>query len=74
MALLAAPDETAKVMTPTATSDRDIGTMDERGYFKIVDRKKAWWWSAASRSSEEVEDVVAGLDGVHGVRRDRVAG
>jgi long-chain acyl-CoA synthetase len=29
----------------------DIGTMDERGFFKIVDRKKDMIWSAASTST-----------------------
>ena len=35
------PDETAKVMTPDGFfKSGDIGTMDERGYTTIVDRKK----------------------------------
>ena len=35
------PDETAKVMTADGYfKTGDIGIMDERGYFKIVDRKK----------------------------------
>ena len=35
------PDETAKVMTADGFfRTGDIGTVDERGYFKIVDRKK----------------------------------
>jgi long-chain acyl-CoA synthetase len=35
------PDETAKVMTPDGFfKSGDIGIMDERGYTKIVDRKK----------------------------------
>ena len=35
------PDETAKVMTPDGFfKTGDIGVVDERGYFKIVDRKK----------------------------------
>jgi len=35
------PDETAKVMTPDGFfKSGDIGTMDARGFFKIVDRKK----------------------------------
>jgi long-chain acyl-CoA synthetase len=34
-------DETAKVMTPDGFfKSGDIGVMDERGYIKIVDRKK----------------------------------
>jgi len=35
------PDETAKVMTPDGFfKSGDVGVMDERGFFKIVDRKK----------------------------------
>jgi long-chain acyl-CoA synthetase len=35
------PDETAKVMTPDGFfKSGDIGVMDERGYIRIVDRKK----------------------------------
>jgi long-chain acyl-CoA synthetase len=35
------PDETAKVMTPDGFfRSGDVGVMDERGYVKIVDRKK----------------------------------
>ena len=35
------PDETAKVMTPDGYfKSGDVGIMDERGYVKIVDRKK----------------------------------
>ena len=35
------PDETAKVMTADGFfRTGDIGTVDERGYFRIVDRKK----------------------------------
>ena len=35
------PDETAKVMTADGfMRTGDIGTMDERGYFRVVDRKK----------------------------------
>ena len=35
------PDETAKVMTADGYfKTGDIGMVDERGYFKIVDRKK----------------------------------
>jgi long-chain acyl-CoA synthetase len=35
------PDETAKVMTPDGFfKSGDVGVMDERGYFRIVDRKK----------------------------------
>jgi long-chain acyl-CoA synthetase len=39
--LLEPPDETAKVMTPDGYfRSGDMGFMDERGYTKIVDRKK----------------------------------
>jgi long-chain acyl-CoA synthetase len=35
------PDETAKVMTPDGFfKSGDVGVMDTRGYFRIVDRKK----------------------------------
>ncbi len=35
------PDETAKVMTPDGFfKSGDVGVMDERGYVKVVDRKK----------------------------------
>ena len=35
------PDETAKVMTPDGFfKSGDVGVMDERGYIRIVDRKK----------------------------------
>jgi long-chain acyl-CoA synthetase len=35
------PDETAKVLTPDGFfKSGDVGVMDERGYFRIVDRKK----------------------------------
>jgi long-chain acyl-CoA synthetase len=43
----------------------DIGVMDERGYFKIVDRKKDMILvSGFNVYPNEVEDVVAQLDGV----------
>ena len=60
------PDETAKVMTADGYfKSGDIGTMDERGYFKIVDRKKDMVLvSGFNVYPNEVEDVVAMLDGV----------
>ncbi len=60
------PDETAKVMTPDGYfKSGDIGIMDERGYVKIVDRKKDMVLvSGFNVYPNEVEDVVAGLDGV----------
>ncbi len=60
------PDETAKVMTPDGYfKSGDIGTMDERGYVKIVDRKKDMVLvSGFNVYPNEVEDVVAGLAGV----------
>ncbi len=60
------PDETAKVMTADGYfKSGDIGTMDERGYFKIVDRKKDMVLvSGFNVYPNEVEEVVAMLDGV----------
>jgi long-chain acyl-CoA synthetase len=60
------PDETAKVMTADGYfKTGDIGTMDERGYFKIVDRKKDMVLvSGFNVYPNEVEDVVAQLSGV----------
>lgn len=60
------PDETAKVMTPDGFfRTGDIGTMDERGYFKIVDRKKDMILvSGFNVYPNEVEDVLGQLDGV----------
>jgi long-chain acyl-CoA synthetase len=60
------PDETAKVMTADGFfKSGDIGTMDERGYFKIVDRKKDMVLvSGFNVYPNEVEDVVSTLDGV----------
>ncbi|MCM5679059.1 long-chain-fatty-acid--CoA ligase [Schlegelella sp. S2-27] len=60
------PDETAKVMTADGFfRTGDIGTMDERGYFKIVDRKKDMILvSGFNVYPNEVEDVVAQMDGV----------
>jgi long-chain acyl-CoA synthetase len=60
------PDETAKVMTPDGFfRTGDIGTVDERGFFKIVDRKKDMILvSGFNVYPNEVEDVVAQMDGV----------
>ena len=60
------PDETAKVMTADGYfKTGDIGVMDERGYFKIVDRKKDMVLvSGFNVYPNEVEDVVAGCPGV----------
>jgi len=60
------PDETARVMTPDGYfKSGDIGVMDERGYFKIVDRKKDMILvSGFNVYPNEVEDVVAGCPGV----------
>ncbi len=60
------PDETAQVMTPDGYfKTGDIGTMDEHGYFKIVDRKKDMVLvSGFNVYPNEVEDVVAQLPGV----------
>ena len=60
------PDETEKVMTADGFfRTGDIGTVDERGYFKIVDRKKDMILvSGFNVYPNEVEDVVTQLDGV----------
>ena len=60
------PDETAKVMFPDgAFRTGDIGFMDERGYVKIVDRKKDMILvSGFNVYPNEVEDVVAMMPGV----------
>jgi long-chain acyl-CoA synthetase len=60
------PDETAKVMTADGYfKSGDIGIQDERGYFKIVDRKKDMVLvSGFNVYPNEVEDVVMQLPGV----------
>jgi len=60
------PDETAKSMTADGYfKTGDIGTVDERGYFKIVDRKKDMILvSGFNVYPNEVEDVVALMPGV----------
>jgi long-chain acyl-CoA synthetase len=59
-------DETARVMFPDgAFRTGDIGVMDERGYVKIVDRKKDMILvSGFNVYPNEVEDVVAMMPGV----------
>ncbi|NNU44625.1 long-chain-fatty-acid--CoA ligase [Ramlibacter montanisoli] len=60
------PDETAKVMTADGYfKSGDIGVMDERGYFKIVDRKKDMVLvSGFNVYPNEVEEVVMQMPGV----------
>ncbi|MCR8958196.1 long-chain-fatty-acid--CoA ligase [Variovorax sp. S2] len=60
------PDETAKVMTADGYfKTGDIGMVDERGYFKVVDRKKDMILvSGFNVYPNEVEDVVAQIPGV----------
>jgi long-chain acyl-CoA synthetase len=55
------PDETAKVITPDGYfMTGDIGTMDERGYVRIVDRKKDMILvSGFNVYPNEIESVVA---------------
>ena len=60
------PDETAKVMTADGYfRTGDIGVVDERGFFRIVDRKKDMILvSGFNVYPNEVEDVVSMLPGV----------
>ncbi|TAJ90941.1 MAG: long-chain-fatty-acid--CoA ligase [Reyranella sp.] len=60
------PEETAKVMTPDGFfKSGDIGIMDERGYTKIVDRKKDMILvSGFNVYPNEVEEVVSAHPGV----------
>jgi long-chain acyl-CoA synthetase len=60
------PDETAKVMTSDGYfKSGDIGVVDERGYFKVVDRKKDMILvSGFNVYPNEIEDVVAQIPGV----------
>lgn len=60
------PDETAKVMTRDGFfRSGDIGFMDQRGYVKIVDRKKDMILvSGFNVYPNEVEEVVAACPGV----------
>jgi long-chain acyl-CoA synthetase len=60
------PDETAKVMTADGYfKSGDIGTVDENGYFSIIDRKKDMILvSGFNVYPNEIEEVVSGLHGV----------
>jgi long-chain acyl-CoA synthetase len=60
------PDETAKVMTADGFfRTGDIGTVDERGYFRIVDRKKDMILvSGFNVYPNEIEDVLTQMPGV----------
>ena len=60
------PEETAQVMARDgAFKTGDIGIMDERGYFKIVDRKKDMILvSGFNVYPNEIEDVVSACPGV----------
>jgi long-chain acyl-CoA synthetase len=60
------PDETAKVMTADGYfKTGDIGVQDDRGYFKIVDRKKDMVLvSGFNVYPNEVEEVVVQMPGV----------
>ncbi|CAM8631946.1 CaiC Acyl-CoA synthetases (AMP-forming)/AMP-acid ligases II [Comamonadaceae bacterium] len=60
------PDETAKAMTPDGYfKTGDIGVVDARGFFKIVDRKKDMILvSGFNVFPTELEDVVAQMPGV----------
>jgi long-chain acyl-CoA synthetase len=60
------PDETAKCMTEDGYfKTGDVGVMDARGYFKIVDRKKDMILvSGFNVYPTELEDVLAQMPGV----------
>lgn len=60
------PDETAKVMTADGFfRTGDVGVMDERGYFRIVDRKKDMILvSGFNVYPNEIEETVAECPGV----------
>ena len=60
------PDETAKVMTADGFfRTGDVGVVDERGYFRIVDRKKDMILvSGFNVYPNEVEDVITQMPGV----------
>jgi long-chain acyl-CoA synthetase len=60
------PDETAKVMTADGfLRSGDVGIIDERGYLRIVDRKKDMILvSGFNVYPNEIEDVLSTLPGV----------
>ncbi|MBB4842763.1 long-chain acyl-CoA synthetase [Paucibacter oligotrophus] len=60
------PDETAQVMTADGFfRTGDIGIVDERGFFKIVDRKKDMILvSGFNVYPNEIEDVITQMEGV----------
>ena len=60
------PEETARVMTPDgAFRSGDIGVMDDRGFVKIVDRKKDMILvSGFNVYPNEIEEVIASHPGV----------
>jgi len=60
------PDETAKVMTADGFfRSGDVGVVDERGYFRIVDRKKDMILvSGFNVYPNEIEDVVTQMPGI----------
>ena len=60
------PDETAKVMTRSGFfRTGDIGMVDERGYFRIVDRKKDMILvSGFNVYPNEIEDLISAMPGV----------
>ncbi|MFZ2988783.1 long-chain-fatty-acid--CoA ligase [Ideonella sp.] len=60
------PDETAKVMTADGFfRTGDVGMVDERGYFRIVDRKKDMILvSGFNVYPNEIEDVITQMPGV----------
>jgi len=60
------PDETAKVMTSDGYfRTGDIGMVDERGYFRIVDRKKDMILvSGFNVYPNEIEDVLSQMPGI----------
>ena len=60
------PDETAQVMTADGfLRSGDIGVVDERGYFKVVDRKKDMILvSGFNVYPNEIEDVLTQMPGI----------